>query len=145
MPAADPELARADADKALAELEAELFAAAKQVDRDETIPREEHADHPPDLPPAGEHHETTEAPPLEPPPVHDTLEADLQKELAALSANAASRPMPAETRLPEAGDADASALISKVRRSSFNARTGPSARGGRSCRCRGAAADLARR
>src|SRR5436309_3256941 len=34
---ANPEQARADADKALAELEAELFAAAKQVDRDDSI------------------------------------------------------------------------------------------------------------
>ena len=46
-PAAEPqpevssEQVRADADKALAELEAELFAAAKQVDRDAAIPHEE--------------------------------------------------------------------------------------------------------
>src|SRR5581483_11361261 len=119
VPAASPELARADADKALAELEAELFAAAKQVDRDETIPREDHAERAadalPPLPPALPHHDEAEAPPLEP-VVHDTLEADLQKELAALSANAGSRPS-LETRLPESSDsADASALIGKVRR-----------------------------
>jgi len=120
-PGAPLELNRADADKALAELEAELFAAAKQVDRDESIPREEHAERaaegPPPLPslPPLPLHEESEAPPLEP-AVHDTLEADLQKELAALSANAASRPT-VETRFPEAGDsADAAALISKVRR-----------------------------
>lgn len=114
VPAATPELGRADADKALAELEAELFAAAKQVDRDDSIPREDHADAPPPLPPLP-HHDETEAPPLEP-MVHDTLEADLQKELAALSANSALRPS-VEARLPEASDsADASALISKVRR-----------------------------
>ena len=36
-----PEQVRVDADKALAELEADLFAAAQQVDRDATIPHEE--------------------------------------------------------------------------------------------------------
>src|SRR5215216_575024 len=35
---------REDADKALAELEAELFAAAQQVDRDESIPHAETED-----------------------------------------------------------------------------------------------------
>jgi len=42
-PAPEPnsEQARIDADKALAELEAELFAAAKQVDGDASIPHEE--------------------------------------------------------------------------------------------------------
>lgn len=109
---ANPEQARADADKALAELEAELFAAAKQVDRDESIPHAEKADE-------GGHDEPhadavrTEAPPLG--PVHDTLEADLQKELAALSANAAARPM-VDPQPAEAADADASAVIGKVRR-----------------------------
>ena len=51
-PELSPEQVRVDADKALAELEAELFAAAKQVDRDATIPHEEagppHADGPPE-------------------------------------------------------------------------------------------------
>jgi hypothetical protein len=55
----------------------------------------------------------TEAPPLE--PVHDTLEADLQKELAALSANAAARPA-LDPQPAEAVDADASAVIARVRR-----------------------------
>ena len=40
-PEQTPEESRIDADKALAELEAELFAAAKQVDRDASIPHEE--------------------------------------------------------------------------------------------------------
>lgn len=40
-PEPSPEQVRVDADKALAELEAELFAAAKQVDRDTTIPNGE--------------------------------------------------------------------------------------------------------
>jgi hypothetical protein len=107
---ADPEQARADADKALAELEAELFAAAKQVDRDDSIPHSEKEGAREE--PRGEP-EHTEAPPLE--PVHDTLEADLQKELAALSANAATRPTldPAPS---EAADPDAAAVIARVRR-----------------------------
>src|SRR5688500_11803244 len=42
-PAEPSEEPRIDADKALAELEAELFAAARQVDSDTTIP---HADEP---------------------------------------------------------------------------------------------------
>src|SRR3954469_12881796 len=41
-----PEQGRLDTDKALAELEAELFAAAKQVDRDASIsPHEEYQEH----------------------------------------------------------------------------------------------------
>src|ERR1043166_3406951 len=39
-PEPSPEQVRVDANKALAELEAELFAAAKQVDRDASIPHE---------------------------------------------------------------------------------------------------------
>jgi hypothetical protein len=113
-PHSDPEQARADADKALAELEAELFAAAKQVDRDDSIPHiahadDAHADHP--------HGEEAAAPPLEPAThAHDSLEADLQKELAALSSTtAASRPT-LEARAAEGGDTDASGVIAKVRR-----------------------------
>src|SRR5258707_14540527 len=80
----DPAQARADADKALAELEAELFAAAKQVDRDDSIPHAEHADDAHADHPDGDE---AQAPPLEPAATvtHDSLEADLQKELAALS------------------------------------------------------------
>lgn len=113
----DPDQARADADKALAELEAELFAAAKQVDRDESIPHsepeEEHAQ--------AEHlaDEPAEPPPPPPPePVavaHDSLEADLQKELAALSAAKPARPM-VETPPAETVDPDAAGVIAKVRR-----------------------------
>ena len=115
----DPDQARADADKALAELEAELFAAAKQVDRDDSIPHsepeEEHAEvEPPAVEPA-------EPPPPPPPPpeplaiAHDSLEADLQKELAALNAAKPSRPV-VEPPLAETVDADASRVIAKVRR-----------------------------
>lgn len=109
---ADPQQARADADKALAELEAELFAAAKQVDRDESIPRREDKESARDEPHAEP--AQTEAPPLE--PVHDTLEADLQKELAALSANAAARPTLDPVPSEAAADADAAAVIARVRR-----------------------------
>jgi hypothetical protein len=110
--APDPDQARADADKALAELEAELFAAAKQVDRDESIPHGEPAQA--DAAPAALPPGSPEPPPPEP-VVHDSLEADLQKELAALSASKPSRPAidppPAETI-----DADAARVIAKVRR-----------------------------
>jgi hypothetical protein len=109
----DPDQARADADKALAELEAELFAAAKQVDRDESIPHSE-----PEEEHAQAEHVADE--PAEPPPepvavAHDSLEADLQKELAALSASKPPRPM-AETPPAETVDADAARVIAKVRR-----------------------------
>jgi pyruvate/2-oxoglutarate dehydrogenase complex dihydrolipoamide acyltransferase (E2) component len=113
-PPADPEQARADADKALAELEAELFAAAKQVDRDDSIPHAEaHADDEehPDRQQAAE----SEAPP--PAPVtHDSLEADLKKELAAL-ASPAGPPRPApEAQAAEPSDDAATAVIARVRR-----------------------------
>src|SRR6185295_3671095 len=55
-PELSPEQVRVDADKALAELEAELFAAAQQVDRDATIPHEETD------PPAAQEHSHGDAP-----------------------------------------------------------------------------------
>jgi hypothetical protein len=112
-PPADPEQARADADKALAELEAELFAAAKQVDRDDSIPHAEaHADDEEhsDRPQAAE----SEAPPV--PVTHDSLEADLKKELAALASPVAPpRPAP-EPQAAEPSDGAATAVIARVRR-----------------------------
>jgi hypothetical protein len=65
-----PEQVRADADKALAELEAELFAAAKQVDRDATIPHEETDSTP---------HEDSHLEPSSP----EAVEADMAALLAA--------------------------------------------------------------
>src|SRR5882757_7765833 len=55
MPEPSSEQGRIDADKALAELEAELFAAAKQVDRDASISHHEDYDdeHAEDRPSAG--------------------------------------------------------------------------------------------
>lgn len=58
IPEPSPEESRIDADKALAELEAELFAAAKQVDRETSAapaePSAEHGDEPQAEPPAAE-------------------------------------------------------------------------------------------
>lgn len=68
-PEASPEQARIDADKALAELEAELFAAAKQVDRDESIS-----------------HTETDEPTPEGEPVPASVES-VEAEMAALLAN----------------------------------------------------------
>src|SRR5436305_397719 len=53
-PEQTPEESRLDADKALAELEAELFAAAKQVDRDAPAEADEPAPDHAETPPAGE-------------------------------------------------------------------------------------------
>ena len=112
----DPDQARADADKALAELEAELFAAAKQVDRDESIPHNEAAEI--EAPPAAALVEPTETATDKPaePIAHDSLEADLQKELAALSASKPSRPVMDQPPPTETVDADAARVIAKVRR-----------------------------
>ena len=132
--AANPEQARADAEKALADLEAELFAAAKQVDRDESIPHtethEEHAqDHGGDH--AGEHvqdhgqdhgqvhaeghHDRIDLAPLE--RALALQDADLREpgtrpEDAAASLDLASPP-PLGSDAP---DAAASAVIARVRR-----------------------------
>lgn len=72
-PELSPEQVRIDADKALAELEADLFAAAQQVDRDPTIPHEET-----DPPAQGEPH--AEAPSTSP---TEPVEAEMAALLAA--------------------------------------------------------------
>src|SRR3954465_3148923 len=98
-----PEDSRLDADRALAELEAELFAAAKQVDR-------EHADAADD---DGEHHSED----LDPPaprlaaailPRHDVDVTSPSDFIAS------TRPTPAEAATVP--DADAAGVIAKVRR-----------------------------
>src|ERR1051325_11551719 len=63
-PMPTPEESRIDADKALAELEAELFAAAKQVDRETPAEASEASVEP--VKAAGEH---DEAPSAEPPAI----------------------------------------------------------------------------
>ncbi len=118
-PELSPEQVRVDADKALAELEAELFAAAKQVDRDATIPHEESD-------PAAAHdldHAETTAGSAEP------VEADMAALLAAHPPQTDARPAadevkpaivalaPAEAKAadPEP-DPAASAVIARVRK-----------------------------
>jgi hypothetical protein len=77
LPEPSPEEERVDADKALAELEAELFAAAKQVDRDATIPHEESDPAP---------HEETDPAPHEDGPPEPALSKQVENEMAALLA-----------------------------------------------------------
>src|SRR6266700_4471933 len=107
--AAEPEVkvsaddSRLDADRALAELEAELFAAAKQVDR-------EHADAADD---DGEHH------PDDPdPPAPRLAAAVLPRHDGDVTSPsdfiASTRPMPVEAAAVP--DADAAGVIAKVRR-----------------------------
>ena len=74
-PETSPEEERVDADKALAELEAELFAAARQVDRDGAIPHEETDPAP--------HEETEPAPPGDGPP-EPALSKQVENEMAAM-------------------------------------------------------------
>jgi len=76
-PELSSEEVRVDADKALAELEAELFAAAKQVDRDASIPHEETDPAP---------HEETEPAPHEDGPPEPALSEQVENEMAALLA-----------------------------------------------------------
>jgi hypothetical protein len=113
-----------DADKALADLEAELFAAAKQVDRDDSIPHaeapdEEHAqDH------AEEHsqerteghHDRIDLAPLERALAlqgDDLREHEARRDDAAVSSDPSPPPLAPDA---PAHDAAASAVIAKVRR-----------------------------
>src|SRR5436309_10622572 len=89
-PEQSPEESRIDADKALAELEAELFAAAKQVDRETTASSAETPAEPTEV--AGEHGE--ELPP-EPPISAEELPPDQPD---AIRAAYAATPAEAETR-----------------------------------------------
>ena len=120
-PEPSPEEERVDADKALAELEAELFAAAKQVDRDTTIPHEE-ADPAP--------HEEAEPAPHEDGPPEPALSEQVENEMAALlaahppekdAAPVDDQPKtlslaPAEVEAEPAPDPAAANVIAKVRR-----------------------------
>jgi len=115
-PAPEPsEQGRADADKALAELEAELFAAAKQVDGDASIPRheeyEEHAeDHPGERP--DKHLDELERALLEPLPSEQGDAGEKPHESSSGDATAPLASEPAAAQAP----ADASGVIAKVRR-----------------------------
>jgi len=116
-PEPSSEEVRVDADKALAELEAELFAAAKQVDRDATIPHEEtdpkpHEDGPPE-PSSAEQVEAEMAALLAAqPPEKDAAPADdVKPETVSLA--------PDEVKAAEAEpapDPAAANVIAKVRR-----------------------------
>src|ERR1044072_5215388 len=89
-PELSPEQVRVDADKALAELEAELFAAAKQVDRDTTIPHEEtdppaHDDPHPEPPSEPVEAEMAALLAAHPPEKDATLEGEIKPEIVPLA------------------------------------------------------------
>src|SRR5207244_3855268 len=104
VPEPTSEESRLDADKALAELEAELFAAAKQVDRDP--PAEGSAE------PAPDHAET---PPADEPLAAHARDAPDKADEAPNESDIAPPPL-----VPGAGepkpDADAANVIAKVRK-----------------------------
>lgn len=105
-PEPSPEESRIDADKALAELEAELFAAAKQVDRDGTIaPAEAGAEAPAEepQPPEGE------GAPVVPDGDSQESPAEASPEVVPAQPLAAAEP----EALPP--DAEAARVIAKVR------------------------------
>ena len=110
-PAAEPsEEPRIDADKALAELEAELFAAAKQVDSDATIP---HADEP-----AADDQQPVAAEPQDQPAETVALTSAAPESEAPVPAEAPELIAPALAAYepPAVPDADAARVIAKVRR-----------------------------
>ncbi len=114
-PAEPSEEPRIDADKALAELEAELFAAARQVDSDTTIP---HADEPvADEPVAGDAQPATAEPQDQPAePVALTTPAPESEAAAAAEAPELIAPALAAYEPPAVPDAEAARVIAKVRR-----------------------------
>src|SRR5205823_2546674 len=83
-PEQTPEESRIDADKALAELEAELFAAAKQVDRETRAPAAETSAEP------------GEEPPVEHEPAHAATEDQPAAVFAAYSEKTADAPNEAD-------------------------------------------------
>jgi len=119
-PAAEPsEEPRIDADKALAELEAELFAAARQVDSDATIP---HADDP-----GADDPQSVAAEPHDQPAEPVALATPAAESEAPSPAAESEAPSPAEApeligpalaayEPPAVPDADAARVIAKVRR-----------------------------
>jgi hypothetical protein len=117
-PEPSPEASRIDADKALAELEAELFAAAKQVDGDASIAHHEAGDEPR----AAEHAEPADHAPLEltdrpaetPVPHDDEMRAKEEASMATLVP--APAPAAAEPEAAPVPDADAARVVAKVRK-----------------------------
>ena len=104
VPEPTSEESRLDADKALAELEAELFAAAKQVDRDP--PAEDSAE------PAPDHAET---PPAGEPLAAHARDASDNADKAPNESDIAPPPLVPEADEPKP-DADAASVIAKVRK-----------------------------
>ena len=102
-PEQSPEESRLDADKALAELEAELFAAAKQVERD--VPAETSPD-------AVDHPETLHA---DPPVAAHEAEPSEKTDDTPNESDIAPPPLVPEPPAPKP-DADAANVIAKVRK-----------------------------
>jgi hypothetical protein len=106
-----PEESRIDADKALAELEAELFAAAKQVDRETPAEAAEVS---------GEPEEVTEHEPVAAHAASSDAEAvhlaDPEKMSDAPNEADIAPPPLAPEQPPAPGDADAARVIAKVRK-----------------------------
>jgi hypothetical protein len=96
-----PEESRLDADKALAELEAELFAAAKQVERD-PLPEASAEDH-------------AETPPADQPVAVHEAESSERADDAPNESDIVLPPLVPESPKPNP-DADAANVIAKVRR-----------------------------
>jgi hypothetical protein len=103
-PEQTPEESRLDADKALAELEAELFAAAKQVERDP--PAETSAE------PAADH---ADAPPADQPVAALETEPSEKADDAPNESDIVPPPLVPQTPQPKP-DADAANVIAKVRK-----------------------------
>jgi hypothetical protein len=112
---AHPEESRMDADTALAELEAELFAAAKQVDSESAAHDDEtaaHAGEPSDHPVSPHGDEAPEPQPETPP---DVARATHDKDAAAPLDIVPPPPLAPSEPAPEI-DADAARVIAKVRK-----------------------------
>lgn len=126
-PERSPEETRIDADKALAELEAELFAAARQVDAEPAPP-------PAEADPADEAHATAQVPddgprdldappvaaldeqPVESKPAEGEREIPLLLSDADLLGKSDEAPLAPATEPAPAMDADAEKLVARVRR-----------------------------
>jgi hypothetical protein len=118
-PEPTPEETRIDADKALAELEAELFAAAKQVDGDATIAHREGEEgtEPHAVEPAVEGQIDGDPAPADQAAALTHDDATREKEEASLAGLMPARAVAAaEPEATAAPDADAERLVARVRR-----------------------------